>query len=68
MTRRMDTAEALTNATIGLALSVLAVQAAWPFFGWNASLGQSFAVTGLFWGLSVARGYFVRRLFRRLGA
>lgn len=68
MTRRIDTAEALANATIGLGLSVLTVQVAWPLFGWNASLSQSLAVTGLFWGLSVARGYCVRRVFRRLGA
>jgi len=63
---KLDAAEALANATIGLALSVLAVQALWPLFGWDASLSQSLAVTGLFWGLSVARGFAVRRVFRRL--
>jgi hypothetical protein len=68
MSARLDAAEATANATIGLALSVLAVQVAWPFFGWSASLSQSLAVTGLFWGLSVARGFVVRRVFRRLSA
>ena len=65
MTRRIDTTEALANATIGLGLSVLTVQAAWPLFGWEATLSQSLAVTALFWALSVARTYALRRIFRR---
>ena len=65
MTRRIDMAEAWANATVGLALSVLTVQAAWPLFGWEATLPQSLAVTALFWALSVARTYALRRVFRR---
>ena len=65
MTRRIDMAEAWANATVGLALSVLTVQAAWPLFGWDATLSQSLAVTALFWALSVARAYALRRIFRR---
>ncbi len=62
----MDGIEAITNATVGLAVSVLAVWALWPVFGWEASPGQSVAVTGLFWALSAARTYAIRRLFRWL--
>ena len=65
MTKALDAAEGLANATIGLGLSVLAVQAAWPLFGWEATLSQSLAVTALFWALSVARTYALRRVFRR---
>ena len=65
MTRTLDAAEAWTNATIGLALSVLTVQAAWPLFGWDATLSQSLAVTALFWAMSVVRTYALRRVFRR---
>ena len=65
MTRAIDMAEAWANATVGLALSVLTVQAAWPLFGWEATLSQSLAVTALFWALSVARSYALRRIFRR---
>ena len=62
----MDALEALTNATVGLVVSVLAVWTLWPLFGWHASPAQSVAVTGLFWALSAVRGYLVRRLFRWL--
>ena len=65
MTRTLDAAEAWANATIGLALSVLTVQAAWPLFGWDATLSQSLAVTALFWAMSVVRTYALRRVFRR---
>lgn len=62
----MDGIEAITNATVGLAVSVLAVWALWPVFGWEATPSQSVAVTALFWALSAARTYAIRRVFRCL--
>lgn len=62
----MDATEAIANATIGLLVSVLAVRLLWPLFGWEATGAQSVAVTGLFWALSAARSYLLRRLFRWL--
>lgn len=62
----MDALEAIANATIGLAVSVLAVWALWPLFGWEASPTQSVAVTAMFWALSTARSYAVRKVFRWL--
>lgn len=62
-----DTAEAIANATLGLILSVIAVQVLWPLFGWQATGAQSLAVTAIFWALSFVRSYALRRLFRRLG-
>ena len=60
----MDFLEAVTNATIGLIVSVLAVRFMWPVFGWEASTGQAAGVTALFWALSAVRAYMLRRLFR----
>lgn len=67
MTRSLDMAEAVTNAVVGLCVSVLAVHAAWPLFGWHVSAEQSVAVSGLFFGLSALRSFVIRRVFRRLG-
>jgi membrane protein implicated in regulation of membrane protease activity len=63
----LDAIEAATNATVGLCVSVLAVWALWPLFGWDATGAQSVAVTALFWALSTVRAYVLRRVFRRLG-
>lgn len=62
----MTALEAFTNATLGLLVSFVAVQALWPLFGWTATVGQSASVTGLFWALSFIRSYIVRRAFKCL--
>jgi len=61
-----DAAEAVANSTVGLAVSFLAVWTLWPLFGWVATPAQSVAVTALFWALSTARSFIIRRLFRWL--
>ena len=66
MTRRRDMAEDTANATIGLALSVALVHAAFPLFGWQVTGGQSLAVSGLFFAVSTLRAYVIRRVFRGL--
>jgi hypothetical protein len=37
-----------------------------PLFGLHPDVGQSLGVTGLFFALSVARSWVIRRAFRRL--
>ena len=66
MSKRIDTAEALANAALGLAVSVAAVHAVWPLMGWTVTAGQSLGVAALFFTLSTLRAYALRRLFRRL--
>ena len=66
MTQRIDITEAWANATIGLAVSVLAVWAVFPLFGWQMTGPKSLAVSALFFALSWARAYVLRRVFRRL--
>lgn len=65
---RMDAAEALTNAIAGLVVSWLAVVTLFPLFGWTVSAGGAAGVSALFFGISTARNYVVRRVFRRLGS
>jgi len=62
----IDGVEALTNAAVGLAVSALAVLLLWPLFGWQASAPQAAGVSAVFFALSAARAYALRRLFRRM--
>jgi hypothetical protein len=66
MTRRIDTAESLTNATVGLAVSVAITYAALPLWGLEPSLSDSVSITAMYFAVSTARSYAVRRAFRRL--
>lgn len=58
---RLDAAEALANALIGL---VVSWSATWAVLGFSP--GQSVGVTAMFFALSTARQFVLRRLFRRL--
>ena len=66
MTRRIDGMEAAANAVAGLAISAIAVQVLWPLFGWQATIEQSSMVAAVFFVLSTARSYVLRRIFRRM--
>jgi hypothetical protein len=59
MTR--DLAEVLANAVVGLAVSW---GATWAVLGFSPV--QSVGVTAMFFALSTARQFVLRRLFRRL--
>lgn len=67
MTRRIDTIEAATNAIVGIGVSVAVVHVVWPLMGWPVTTGQSLSVSLLFFVLSTARSYALRRIFRRIG-
>lgn len=60
--------EALTNATIGLAVSWAATYWALPLWGLTPSPSASVGITAMFFILSFARSYVLRRLFARLKA
>lgn len=66
MTARLDTAEAIANASLGLLISITAVHLVWPLMGWPVTGGQSVTVAALFFALSTARSYALRRVFRRM--
>lgn len=62
----MDALEAVTNACVGLAVSFLAVRYVFPLWGWEVTHAQAVGVTGMFWALSAARTYVLRKVFRGL--
>lgn len=62
----MDATEAITNAATGLCVSLAATYYLLPMWGLAPSLTQSAGITGMFFGLSFARAYALRRLFRSL--
>ena len=64
--RPMDAIEAVANAVIGLTVSALVVWLVFPLMGWPVSPGKSAGVSVLFFALSVARSYVLRRAFRAL--
>lgn len=57
-----DLAEVLANAIVGLAVSWAAT---WAVLGFSPV--QSVGVTAMFFALSTARQFVLRRLFRRWG-
>ena len=58
--------EALTNATIGLAVSWLATfYLLPPLFGLDPTAGQSAGITAMFFALSTIRTFLIREAFRK---
>ena len=64
--KRNSAFEAATNVAIGYLVSVLANVLILPVFGYNVTIGDSFAIGLAFTVVSLARSYVLRRLFNRL--
>lgn len=58
---RLDAAESLANATVGMVISWAAT---WLVLGYSAA--GSIAVTAMFFCLSFARSWALRRVFRAM--
>ena len=61
--RRMSLVEAMTNVAVGYALAVVTQIMVFPWFGLHPSLGENLTIGALFTGISLLRGYALRRLF-----
>lgn len=61
--RRSDMTEAITNAVVGLGISIVLVWILRAVGWWDAS---ALAISAIFFVASIARGYVLRRLFRML--
>jgi hypothetical protein len=57
--------EAVTNVVVGYALAVLTQLLVFPWFGLSVSLQDNFAIGAAFVGVSLIRGYALRRVFER---
>ncbi len=64
--RLMSLIEALANVVVGFWLAVIAQMLVLPLFGLSVSFGQNLAIATLFTGVSLIRGYVLRRLFETL--
>lgn len=64
--RGVSLAEAATNVIVGYVLAILTQLAVFPLFGLEAALSEHLAIGLAFVGVSLARSYFLRRLFERL--
>lgn len=63
----MSLVEAATNVVVGYVLAIVTQIVVFPWFGIEAALGEHLAIGVAFVGVSLARGYLLRRLFERLG-
>lgn len=61
--RSMSLMETVTSTVIGFIVTMAAGMVIYPRFGFDATISDNLAITVIFTVLSIARGYFVRRLF-----
>lgn len=64
--RRGSAIEAVANVVIGYGIAVGAQVVIFPLFGVHLPLADNLLIGALFTVVSLARSYFLRRLFNRL--
>jgi hypothetical protein len=64
--RIMSLVEAATNVIIGYVLAILTQIIVFPWFGIEAGLVEHMSIGLVFLGVSLARGYLLRRLFEAI--
>ena len=58
--------EAATNAIVGYGLAIATQIAVFPWFGLETGLTEHLTIGLVFVGVSLVRGYLLRRLFERI--
>ena len=66
--RTISLVEATTNVVVGYVLAIATQIVVFPLFGIEAALGDHLAIGLAFVGVSLIRGYLLRRLFEALQA
>jgi hypothetical protein len=61
--KKKSLAEALTNTVGGYGINLLVQLAIYPWFGAHFTIGQNLQLGGVFFMVSLVRGYGVRRFF-----
>ena len=64
--RTMSFVEVATNVIVGYLLAIATQIVVFPWFGIEAALGEHLVIGLIFLGVSLARGYFLRRLFEAI--
>jgi hypothetical protein len=62
----MSFIEAATNVVFGYVLAIVTQIAVFPLFGIEAALADHLAIGLMFLGVSLVRGYLLRRLFETI--
>jgi hypothetical protein len=65
-TRTMSMVEAAANVVVGYVLAIATQIVLFPWFGIEKGLAEHMTIGLLFVGVSLARGYLLRRLFEHL--
>ena len=65
-TRVMSMVEAATNVVVGYLLAIATQIVVFPWFGIETGFAEHLTIGLAFVGVSLARGYLLRRLFERL--
>ena len=63
--RIMSLIEAATNVIVGYALAIATQMVVFPWFGIKTGLAEHLSIGLAFVGVSLVRGYLLRRLFER---
>lgn len=58
--------ESITNVVVGLLVSIVAQMILYPLMGIPVSFNQNLVITAVFFVLSFARGYIIRRMFNNI--
>lgn len=64
--RTMSMIEAVTNVVVGYALAIATQAVVFPWFGIETGVAEHLSIGLAFVGVSLARGYLLRRLFEWL--
>ena len=64
--RLMSLVEAATNVVVGYGLAIATQIVVFPWFGIETGLAEHLTIGLAFVGVSLARGYLLRRLFERI--
>ena len=64
--RLMSLAESVTNVVVGYVLAIATQIVVFPWFGIETGLGEHLTTGLAFVGISLARGFLLRRLFEAI--
>lgn len=64
--RALSLVQSAANVVVGFVLAFVTQVVLVPLFGWNPKMVQNMRIGLAFAGISLARGYQLRRLFERI--
>lgn len=64
--RRMSFVETITNVIVGYGIALATQSLVFPWFGFHPAIEANLLIGGVFTVTSLARGYFIRRVFEML--